>query len=343
MIEQPEFLVSEIKNSEIIASDKIVTFGIKPTEPHTGYGYIACGKPYKNGFLVNAFKEKPDLAIAKQYIKDQYLWNSGMFIFNSAFFKREVKKYAPNLYNAFAVHEDIEDVFADIEEKISIDYGILEKSEDVAVVPLDMPWNDLGSFDAFYEVFPKDVNDNVIEASNIMINSSRNIVHSDGDKLVATVGVDDLIIVDNRDALLICKKDQSQHVKDIVWILNERNDIRTTYHMQDYRPWGSYTILGQEENRFKIKRIFVQQGKKLSYQRHFHRSEHWVVVKGTAKVTIDDVEQLVPAGESVFIKVGQKHRLENPGHVPLEIIEVQMGDYLEEDDIVRFDDAFGRK
>jgi len=175
------------------------------------------------------------------------------------------------------------------------------------------------------------------------LDSTNNIVHSENGKLIATVGVDDLIIVDNKDALLICKKDQSQKVKEVVETLKERKDLRTDYHVQDYRPWGHYKVLEEEKDSFKIKRITVNQGKKLSYQLHHHRSEHWIVVKGMAKVTIDNDEKLVRAGESIFMKAGQKHRLENPGKLPLEIIEVQMGDYLEEDDIIRFDDEYGRE
>jgi mannose-1-phosphate guanylyltransferase/mannose-6-phosphate isomerase len=219
----------------------------------------------------------------------------------------------------------------------------MEKSDKVAVVPADIGWNDLGSFDAFCDVFEKDKNDNILNNENVIIDSKNNLIHSEENKLVATVGVDDLIIIDNRDALLICKKEQSQKVKQVVDALKARNDLRTEYNVQDYRPWGHYKVLEEEKNSFKIKRITVDQGKKISYQLHHHRSEHWIVVRGTAKVTIDGKEQFVCTGESIFMKPGQKHRLENPGKIPLEIIEVQMGDYLEEDDIIRFDDEFGRK
>lgn len=342
MILKGQEFADTIKDSEELTKDSIITFGIKPDAPNTGYGYIAPGTEKLNGYEVKEFKEKPEYEVAVTYVGNGYYWNAGIFMFNTEFFINEVKKYAKNIYDAFKTSNSIKEAFSKIEDKISIDYGIMEKSKNVAVTPVDIGWNDLGSFDAFYDVFDKDENDNIVNSDNIVIDSKNNYIYSEKDKLVSVVGVNDLIVVDNRDALLICKKDQSQKVKQIVETLKDRNDNRTEYHVQDYRPWGNYKVLEEEENSFKIKRIKVSQGKKLSYQMHYHRSEHWIVVNGMAKVTIDDVERLVPAGESIFIKPGQKHRLENPGKTPLEIIEVQMGEYLEEDDIVRFDDEYGR-
>jgi mannose-1-phosphate guanylyltransferase/mannose-6-phosphate isomerase len=341
IIKNQEF-VDIIKNSNELTRDSIITFGIKPDGPNTGYGYIAPGNNKLNGYEVKEFKEKPEYEVAVTYVDEGYYWNSGIFMFNTEVFISEVRLYAEDIYNAFETSSNIYEAFSKVDEKISIDYGIMEKSQNVAVVPADIGWNDLGSFDAFYEVFDKDENNNIVSPENIVIDSYNNFIYSEKRKLVTTVDVNDLIIVDNRDALLICKRDKSQKVKDVVEILKSRNDSRVEYHVQDYRPWGSYKVLEEEEEAFKIKRIKVSQGKKLSYQMHNHRSEHWIVVKGMAKVTIDDVEKLVPAGESIFIKQGQKHRLENPGKLPLEIIEVQMGDYLEEDDIIRFDDEYGR-
>ncbi len=342
IIKRQEF-ADIIKGSEALTKDSIVTFGIKPDEPNTGYGYIAPGPEKLNGYEVKEFKEKPEYEVAVTYVDNGYYWNSGIFMFNTEFFINEVKLYAENIYNAFKNSINIKEAFSKIDQKISMDYGIMEKSKNVAVAPVDIGWNDLGSFDAFYDVFDKDDNNNIVDPDNIVIDSKNNYIYSEKGKLVSTVGVNDLIVVDNRDALLICKKDESQKVKKIVETLKVRNDSRAEYHLQEYRPWGDYKVLEEEMGSFKIKRIKVSQGKKLSYQLHHHRSEHWIVVKGMAKVTIDDVERFVPAGESTFIKPGQKHRLENPGKTPLEIIEVQMGDYLEEDDIVRFDDEYGRE
>ncbi|WP_368490082.1 mannose-1-phosphate guanylyltransferase/mannose-6-phosphate isomerase [Clostridium sp. BJN0013] len=342
ILKEKEF-ANIIKASEALTKDSIITFGIKPDGPNTGYGYIAPGDEKLNAYEVKEFKEKPEYEIAVTYVNDGYFWNSGIFMFNTDFFINEVRSYAKNIYDAFENSSKIEEAFSKIDENISIDYGIMEKSKNVAVAPVDIGWSDLGSFDAIYDVSDKDENNNIVNSDNIVIDSKNNYIYSEKDKIVSTVGVNDLIVVDNRDALLICKKDQSQKVKKIVETLKSRNDSRIEYHVQDYRPWGYYKVLEEDKDSFKIKRIEVSQGKKLSYQLHHHRSEHWIVVKGMAKVTIDDIERFVPAGESIFIKPGQKHRLENPGKIPLEIIEVQMGDYLEEDDIVRFDDDYGRR
>jgi mannose-1-phosphate guanylyltransferase/mannose-6-phosphate isomerase len=331
-----------IRESETLTKESIITFGIRPDRPNTGYGYIAPGIKKLNGYQVKEFKEKPEYEVAVTYIDNGYYWNAGIFMFDTELFINEVKEHASNIYNAFETSNSIEEAFSKIDEKISIDYGIMERSKNVSVVPVDIGWSDLGSFEAIYDLFDKDENNNIVDSKNIVIDSKNNYIYSERGKLISTVGINDLIVVDNRDALLICKKDQSQKVKEVVSELKSRNDIRTEYHIQDYRPWGNYKVLEEEEGSFKIKRIKVSQGKKLSYQMHHHRSEHWIVVKGSAKITIDDMEKLVTAGESVFIKPGQKHRLENSGKTPLEIIEVQIGEYLEEDDIIRFDDEYGR-
>lgn len=343
IITMSEEFASIIRKSEILTKDSIITFGIQPDGPNTGYGYISPGEKKLNGFVVNSFKEKPTPEKAKEYIAKGYYWNSGIFMFNSSVFASEVKAYSLEIFDAFETTDNIKDAFSKIKTKISIDYGIMEKSDKVAVVPVDIGWNDLGSFDSFYDVFPTDENDNISDDQNIIIDSKNNLIQSYNGKIVAAVGVEDLIIVDSRDALLVCKKDQSQKVKNVVDTLKGRNDQRTEYSVQDYRPWGHYKVLEEEKDTFKIKRITVNQGKKLSYQLHHHRSEHWIVVRGMAKVTVDGDDKFVRSGESIFFREGQKHRLENPGKTPLEIIEVQMGQYLEEDDIVRFDDVYGRK
>lgn len=342
-IAKGEEFAAIIKESEELNKDSIITFGIQPDGPNTGYGYIYPGEKKLNGFVVNSFKEKPTPEKAEEYISKGYYWNAGIFMFNSALFSKEVKTYSQEIFNAFEISDNIKDAFSKINTKISIDYGIMEKSDKVAVVPVDIGWNDLGSFDSFYDVFQEDENANISDEQNIIIDSKNNLIQSYYGKIVAAVGVEDLIIIDNRDALLVCKKDQSQKVKNVVDTLKERNDLRTEYSVQDYRPWGHYKVLEEEKDTFKIKRITVNQGKRLSYQLHHHRSEHWIVVRGMAKVTVDGEEKFVRSGESIFFTEGQKHRLENPGKTPLEIIEVQMGQYLEEDDIVRFDDEYGRK
>ena len=343
MIANGEEFAAIIKKSEALTKDSIITFGVKPDGPNTGYGYISPGNKKLNGFLVRSFKEKPTLEKAEEYIEKGYYWNAGIFMFDSTLFSSEVKTHSLEIFNAFETSNNIKEAFSKIKTKISIDYGIMERSDKIAVVPIDVGWNDLGSFDSFYDAFQVEEDENISDKQNIIIDSKDNLIQSYNGKIVVAVGVEDLIIIDNRDALLVCKKNQSQKVKNVVEILKERNDLRTEYNVQDYRPWGYYKVLEEEKGTFKIKRITVNKGKRLSYQLHHHRSEHWIVVKGMAKVTVDGEEKFVRSGESIFFREGQKHRLENPGKTPLEIIEVQMGQYLEEDDIIRFDDEYGRK
>ena len=340
-IERDDEFINNINESLDLSRDHIVTFGIKPSSPNTGYGYISIGVPVQNGYKVEEFKEKPDKDTALDYIEKNYLWNSGIFMFNSKVFLREVEKYSLSIVESFKKYDLIEDVFSNI-EGISVDYGVLEKSSKVAVVPVDIGWNDLGSFDSFYEVFARDKNNNISKNGDIFLESNDSLVYSDDGKTIALVGMKDVIVVDNKDALLICKKEKSQKVKEVVDILKNKGDNRIKYGTSDYRPWGHYEILDESKNSYKIKKIIVNEGKRISYQMHYHRSEHWVVVKGTAKVTIDGKINYVNPGESIFVKKGQKHRLENPGKLPLEIVEVQMGDYVQEDDIIRFDDDFER-
>ncbi len=344
MIEVNENYINAFKNAEELASDYLVTFGIKPTKPHTGYGYIKPGKKLEKGYLVAEFKEKPDLETAKRYVEENYLWNSGMFMFNTEVFMEEVQKHAPEVYSAFEEAKSIEEAY-EIVPNISVDYGVMEKTDRAAVVPLNVYWNDLGSFDSIYEAMEKDEDGNAVKVSgregyHIGLNSSNNLIMTN--RLTATVGVKDLIIIDTDDALLVAHRGEGQRVKEVYNILKERNDERVMVHRTAYRPWGSYTVL-EEGDRYKIKRLTVLPGKKLSLQMHYHRSEHWVVVRGTAKVILEDKEILLRPGESTFIPAGVKHRLENPGKVVLEVIETQIGEYLGEDDIVRFADDFGRE
>ncbi|TYO96595.1 mannose-1-phosphate guanylyltransferase/mannose-6-phosphate isomerase [Desulfallas thermosapovorans] len=339
LIDDEEKFIRTIKQGENIAGKYLITYGIRPNKPHTGYGYIKPALPLEQGYTVDEFKEKPDYETALNYVENGYLWNSGMFMFRTDIFTEEVKRFNPEVYEAFK-SSDINEIY-ERTPNISIDYGVMEKTERVAVIPLNIRWSDLGSFDAFYERFDRDENGNIAFNGDILIDSSNNLLYTNKDKTVALIGVEDLIVVDQKDALLLCKKDQSQKVKEVVDRLKNTNNPRVDFHLTTYRPWGSYTIL-EEGLFYKIKRITVLPGKKLSYQLHHHRSEHWIVVKGTAMVTVEGVESFVRSGESTFVKTGYKHRLENPGKVSLEVIEVQLGEYLEEDDIVRFDDDFGR-
>ena len=344
IIQKEQQFISVIQESTDLANDSLITFGIVPNTPNTGYGYIEPGTIKLNGFKVKKFIEKPDYDTAVKYVNLGFFWNSGVFMFNSKLFIHEVMIYENNIYLAFENSKNIGEAFGKIKKSISIDYGIMEKSDKVAVVPLNVGWNDLGTFDAFDGLFVKDENNNIIEnKDNIMINSSNNYIYSEDNKLISTIGLNNYIVIDNRDVLMICKKKQSQEVKNIVEILKSRNDNRVKYHNKDYRPWGHYEIIAEERYAYKVKRITINVEKKISYQSHAFRCEHWIITRGIAKITVDGIESILNAGESVFINQNQKHRVGNFGEIPLEIIEVQIGNYLEEDDIVRFDDDYGRK
>ncbi len=333
IIEANEKFVEAFKKAERLSNDYLVTFGIRPTKPHTGYGYIKPGEELENGFVVERFVEKPDYERAKDYVDRGFLWNSGMFVFDTDLFLEECKKFAMDVIEKVdkGKYEEI--------EAISVDKGILEKSDRVAVVPLDVFWSDVGSFDAVYEIMEKDENNNAIKGEFLGVNARNNLVIGEG--LVSAIDVENLVIVNTKDVTLVCPRESSQKVREVVKALKERGDERAEHHITVYRPWGSFTVL-EEGKGWKVKRLTVLPKKRLSLQMHYHRCEFWVVVRGTAKVTVGDREFLLTKGESTFIPVGEKHRLENPGNITLEIIEVQIGDYLGEDDIVRFADDFGR-
>jgi len=330
-----------IADAEHLAHEYLVTFGIVPKSPHTGYGYIKPGDAVGVGYKVSEFKEKPGNEEAKQYIDDGYLWNSGMFLLDTDVFSSEVAMHAPDIKDAFRPDRDINDIYNEI-PSVSIDYGILEKSNRVAVVGLEIKWSDLGNFDAMYHEFDKDGVGNVVfGCDDASVDSTGNLIQSSKNKVVSLIGVENMVVMDTPDALLVCPRDRCQDVKDVVGALKEQDDERVSLHRTVYRPWGSYTIL-EDSERYKIKRIRVMPDKTLSLQLHYHRSEHWVVVTGMACVQVDGERYYLRQGESTFIRPGIKHRLSNPGKFALEIIEVQLGEYVGEDDIERFDDEYGR-
>lgn len=341
MIHNPALLVQAIQQGSALAKDYIITFGISPSEPETGFGYIKPGKPLKVGCQVAEFKEKPDMATAEKYVKEHYLWNSGMFMFDTALFEQEVKCNAPEVYNAFQASSVLE--CFEKSPNISIDYCVMEKTSKAAVIPLNMEWDDLGIFASFFHEYQdkQDASGNILLTDTISIDAQDNLIYGTDNKVCALVGVQDLVVVDQQDALLICRKDKTADVKSVVDMLKQRKDARTDYHITEYRPWGAFTIL-ENGDFYKIKRLTILPGKQLSYQIHYHRSEHWIVVSGTATVTKNDEDIMVRSGENVFINIGDKHRLANRGRMILEVIEVQSGQYLGEDDIVRFNDDFGR-
>ena len=330
---------------QLAEDDNLVTFGITPTFAETGFGYIEA-----QGNNVEAFHEKPDVKTAQKYVEaGNFYWNSGMFCFKAGVFLDELQKYAPEIYDTSKIafegalkdgmYRIAHDDMASIPEE-SIDYAVMEKSDRVKVVASDIGWSDLGSFDALAEEFETDEDGNTKDENLLAVNSKNNFIYS-SDRLIATVDIDDLIVVDTPDALLISKKGNSQKIKDIVKELKGRESDLHHIHLTAHRPWGTYTIL-EENHKYKIKRIVVKPGKRLSLQKHFHRSEHWIVVEGTALVTVGKAETLVRPNESTYIPMGDTHRLENPGKVNVVLIEAQVGEYLGEDDIVRIDDDFKR-
>ena len=324
------------RRAERLAKDHLVVFGVRPTSPHIGYGYICPGEPLVGGSLVDAFVEKPDLATAGRYIADGYLWNSGMFCFDADLFLAECETCAPDVARAF--ERPVSEAYNDT-PSLSIDYGIMEKTRRAAVVPLEADWNDIGNFDALYAALPKNGDANAVRSEHIGIDSHDNLIIAD--RLVATVGVHDLAIVETKDAILVAARDEAQRVGEIAKTLREKGDSRALFHMRVHRPWGSYTNL-EEGRSYKIKRVTVPPKRRLSLQMHHHRSEHWVVVTGCAEVTIGEKTYLLRNGESTFVPAGTVHRLSNPGLLPLELIEVQIGEYTGEDDIIRFEDDFER-
>jgi len=337
LVKDVDQFVTCVQSGVYAADQYLVTYGVVPTYPETGFGYIKPGQKIDGGYLVEKFKEKPVYPTAIEYMRAGYLWNSGMFLFHTELFLEELHAHNPQIEKSFH-HRSIEAIYRDM-PAISIDYGLMERSSKVAVVPFDASWNDFGSFDAFYDEYEyhKDSGGNVFFNDEIMINAKNNLVYSDSDKAVAVAGVNNLIVIDQKDALLICHKNDSQRVSEIVMRLKERGDARVDNYITEYRPWGSFTLL-EKGDTYRIKRISVLPGKQLGCLMHYHRNEHWVVIQGTASVFIDGNELMLHSGDSVFIRAGSKHRLKNHGKIQMEIIEVQIGSYLGDDDIEYFSD-----
>lgn len=333
------------------ANGKLVTFGIKPNRPDTGFGYIESGAVQgDNVFAVSRFAEKPDLKTAEWFLANgHYYWNSGMFVWRASAILREISTHLPEVAAVLDVIRSewssgnpaavIAEYFARM-PSISIDYGVLEKSDNVVLIPCDIGWSDVGSWDAVHEVSEKDAAGNATQGNIIALDCHNTLIQSNK-RLVAAIGVDELNIIETADAVLITKRGESQRVREVVDVLKRNNAQEHVAHLTVRRPWGSYTVLENSAD-FKMKRITVNPGHSLSMQRHMHRSEHWIVVAGTATVTRDQEVIAVAKNQSTYIPIGAKHRLENRGKIQLEIIEVQVGEYLEEDDIERFDDEYGR-
>ncbi|MDC1018357.1 mannose-1-phosphate guanylyltransferase/mannose-6-phosphate isomerase [Pseudomonadales bacterium] len=332
-------------------SGKLVTFGIVAHEPNTGYGYIKKGQSQGPGFAVDAFVEKPSIEVAKEYLESgDYFWNSGMFLFKASRYLEELKKHRPDIYEACQLSMEgtsTDNDFLRVNESAfdacpseSIDYAVMEKTDDAVVVSMDAGWSDIGSWSSLWDISQKDGNGNATYGDVMLHESHNSYIRSDG-KLVAAIGVADLVIVSTKDVLVVAHKDSVQDVKVVAQQLKAESRTEWELHREVYRPWGKYDSIDSGE-RYQAKRITVKPGAKLSVQMHHHRAEHWIVVYGTAKVTNGEKTFILSENESTYIPVGVIHALENPGKVPLEMIEVQSGSYLGEDDIVRFEDRYGR-
>ncbi len=332
---------------------RLVTFGIVPSAPETGYGYIRAGKAAKNSdaLPIDAFVEKPDLATAQKYVKaGNYFWNSGMFMFKPSVLLAEIKKHSPKIGpacskalkngNSDADFLRLEKEAFSASPSISIDYAVMEKTDLGAMIPLDAGWNDVGSWAALADVNPADANGNVVNG-DVLTQKVKNSCILASTRLVAAVGIEDHVIVETADAVLVAHKSHVQDVKAIVDQLRAAKRGEAVNHRRVNRPWGTYETIDLSE-RFQVKRITVNPGATLSLQMHYHRAEHWIVVRGTAKITKGNDIIVLSENQSTYIPLGQSHRLENPGRIPLELIEVQSGSYLGEDDIVRFEDTYGR-
>ena len=352
VIQDQKAFVEAVKQATPLAEQgKLVTFGIVPTQAHTGYGYIKRGDQLETGYKVDQFVEKPDSETAEKYLQSgEFYWNSGMFLIKASRYLQELEKFRPDIFTACKkslknISEDRDFVRLDVAEfeacpDESIDYAVMEKTSDAVVVPLDAGWNDIGAWSALWEVNDKCENGNVVSGDIILQDTKNTYVHGE-ERLIATVGLDNIVIVDTKDALLVATKDKVQEVKKIVEKLKAQGRSEFQIHREVYRPWGKYDSIDNGA-RYQVKRITVNPGEKLSIQMHHHRAEHWIVVSGTASVTNGDKTFLVTENESTYIPIGVIHALENPGILPLEMIEVQSGTYLGEDDIVRFEDRYGR-
>jgi len=353
--DEPRFAMLAAQARELALAGRIVLFGIRPTMPETGFGYLECGTPDADGAAaVRRFVEKPDAERAAEYLASgRFLWNSGMFCFTPATIITALEKLAPEVIEAaraalasarvdpqFRQRIELDRAAFAAAPDVSIDYAVMERADDVVALPGDFGWSDIGSWKAVAQELPADAAGNTVSGEVVLADCRNTHVQSE-DRLVAAVGLHDVVVIDTPDALLVCDRNSTQKVREVVVELKRRDHEAHRLHRTVARPWGSYTTL-QEGPRFKIKRIEVKPGASLSMQMHHHRSEHWVVVSGTARVTVADREVLLAPNESTFVPVGSRHRLENPGRVPLTLIEVQCGDYVGEDDIVRFDDKYGR-
>jgi mannose-1-phosphate guanylyltransferase/mannose-6-phosphate isomerase len=350
--EPAAFIEACIEAATAAAKGYIMTLGINPTGPATGYGYIRPGTPIEGttALRVDRFVEKPDLETAERYVAEGYVWNSGNFLFRADMMIQEFEKHAPEI--ASAAREAIDKAVVDLDflrldpeafvkaPKISVDYAIMERTAQAGVLPMSCGWSDVGTWGALWEVSEQDGEGNVVRGRGRLIDTRNSFVHSE-DVVTGVVGLDDVVVVATKDAVLVSSREKSNGVKDLVALLKSEGEESAEAHLRVYRPWGWYERI-EIGPRFQVKRIQVKPGARLSLQKHMHRAEHWVVVHGTAEVSVDERTWLMQENEAAYLPLGCVHRLANPGKIPLQIIEVQVGSYTGEDDIVRIEDVYGR-
>jgi mannose-1-phosphate guanylyltransferase/mannose-6-phosphate isomerase len=352
VIRKPADFQSAVRRAIPLAEEgRLVTFGVVPESPETGYGYIRCGAPRGEGFEIDRFVEKPDRATAEAFLADGgYLWNSGMFLFKASRYLEELARHAPAMFEATkaAVASAKSDLdFLRVDATVfatspsdSIDYAVMEKTDAAAVVPLAAGWSDVGSWSSLHEALERDDSGNALRGDVLAHDTQGSFVLAES-RLVATVGLRDHIVVETKDAVLVAPKDRVQEVKQVVERIKREGRSEHQLHREVHRPWGSYDSI-ENGPRFQVKRLSVKPGASMSLQLHHHRAEHWIVVAGTARITRGDEVFMLEENQSTYIPLGVKHRIENPGKIPLHIIEIQSGSYLGEDDIVRFEDVYGR-
>jgi mannose-1-phosphate guanylyltransferase/mannose-6-phosphate isomerase len=352
VVSDPEAFTKVCRDAhDVAADDRIVTFGVRPSRPATEYGYICVGASMgPNIFVVEKFVEKPDASTAERYVSEGYLWNSGNFVFRAGFLLDEYQRFEPD--SAAAVTKAVENAGKDLgfvtldpaefarADTKSIDHAVMERTNRAVVMPVSYGWSDLGSWQAVWELSGRDAEENAARGSAIFVNSRKSYVASEK-QLVALLGLDNIVVVVSDDAILVARREDGEGLRRVVDKLKQVAPTLTKDHLKVYRPWGSYQAVDLGD-RFQVKRIVVKQGGRLSLQLHHHRAEHWIVVRGTARVTIGDEVKFLHENESIYVPSGARHRLENPGKIDLELIEVQTGSYLGEDDIVRLEDDYHR-
>ncbi|OKY77515.1 MAG: Mannose-1-phosphate guanylyltransferase fused to cupin domain [Candidatus Methanohalarchaeum thermophilum] len=329
-----DFFELAIEASDL-SDEYLITFGVEPSYPATGYGYINPGKELDTGYVVDSFKEKPSEEEARDFLDDGYYWNSGIFLFKPSVYEKELKRNSPNVYSGEQSYSEFMDGYEDY-DSISVDYALMEKSDKVATVPYSGKWKDIGSWNSVFELMEKDENGNSVKGDVKLRDSEDNLVYSKNNRLIVGLGLKDLLIADTEDALLVSSKEKAEEVKSLVQELRKENREEVEKHKKVHKPWGHYKQL-EESERYGVRHLTIPPNESISLQRHHHRAEHWVIVQGTAEVKKGQDKKHLNENESIYIPKSTKHKIKNPGKIDLHLIEIQTGEYIQEDDIKRFE------